>query len=86
MPVLAGNVPRFVVHLDNEDFRMIRYDVRGAGINVQLADTAPEGHVLLDTELLVAEEDDETIHERVMDLLEAATTLSHADTAILTMI
>jgi hypothetical protein len=39
-------------------------------VHVQLAKVTAEVHVLLDAELLIAEEDHQTIHERIMHFLE----------------
>jgi hypothetical protein len=47
-----------VVHLDDESLRMICIYVRRPGVDVQFAEAAPEGHVLLDAKFLFAEEDD----------------------------
>ena len=39
-------------------------------MDMQLAEARAEGLVLFDRELLVAEEDDEVFHQRLMDFLE----------------
>jgi len=70
VPILAGNVLGLVVRLDNKNLGVIRNQVRRRRVHVQLAEAAGEVFVLFDAQLLVAEEDHQTVHERVMHLLE----------------
>ena len=49
-------------------------NVRRRWVPVQLAEAAAEVHVLLDAELLIAEKDHQTIHQRIMYLLELLVT------------
>ena len=70
MPVLARNILGFVVHLYNENLGVIWKHVRRRWVPMQLAEAAAEVHVLLDAELLIAEKNHQTIHQRIMYLLE----------------
>src|SRR6516225_11549254 len=72
MPILAGDISGFFVRLDEQDFRVIRHKIRRRRVHVQSAEAAAEIHLLLDAQLLVSEENDEAVHERVMHLLELA--------------
>jgi hypothetical protein len=70
VPILAGNVLGLVVRLDNKNLGVIGNHVRRRRVHVQLAKAASEVFVLFDPQLLVAEEDHQAVHERVMHLLE----------------
>ena len=70
VPVFAGNILGFVVRLDNENLGMIRNHIRRRRVHVQLAEAAPKIFLLFDAKLLVAEKDDEAVHERVIHFLE----------------
>ena len=49
---------------------MVRNHVRRRRVHVQLAEAAGEVFVLFDAQLLVAEEDHQAVHKRVMHFLE----------------
>src|SRR5262249_23056465 len=53
-----------------EDFGVIRHQIGGRRVHVQLAEATAKIHLLLDAQLLVAKEYNEVVHERVMHLLE----------------
>src|SRR5215468_2349569 len=61
MPVLAGDVLGSLIRPDDKDFGVLRQNARGRGMDVQLAKPTAERLVLLDIELLIAEEDHQTL-------------------------
>src|SRR5215510_10298422 len=70
MPVLARDVLGLVVCLDDENFRVIRNDIWRGRVHVQLAEAPSKILMLLDADLLVAEENDKAIQEGIMHFLE----------------
>ena len=71
VPALAVGARRILVGVDLHQRRLARL-VRRGGMDVQLAELAPEGEVLLRRDVLVAEEDDEVFGERAVDLVHLA--------------
>lgn len=69
MPGFAGDALAVLVGLDYENFRMFRQTLRRVRMDMKLAETGAERLVLLDGQLLVAEEDDKVLHQRPMDLI-----------------
>src|SRR5262245_49196158 len=70
MPVLARDVLGLVVGLDDENLRVIGNYIWRGGVHVQFAEAPSKILMLLDADLLVAEEDDEAIQEGIMHFLE----------------
>src|SRR5471032_945862 len=70
MPFLAGHVPRLLVGLDDQDLGMLREHDGRVGMDMQRAEAAAEVLVLVDRHLLVAEEDHQVLHQRVVHFLE----------------
>jgi hypothetical protein len=80
MPDLAGHILRIFVRLDLDDFRMA-FHARG-GVDVQAAESASEGLVLIDGQMLVPKEDHQMAHQGRVDLVELPSTerLAQIDT------
>jgi len=70
MPFLAGDALRFLVGPDHENLRVTLEPSRRGRMHMQLAEAAAEILLLLGRKRLLAKEDHEVLHERVMDLLE----------------
>ena len=69
MPILAIGVARIGVGVD--DHRLRQAGQRGGGgVDVQFAEAATEGELLLGADVLIAEEDHQMIHQRLMDHIE----------------
>src|SRR5450759_2571393 len=68
MPALAVGAWGILVGIDLHQRRIVAL-MRGGGMNVQLAEPASEGKMLLRGDVLVAKEDHEIFCERAMDLV-----------------
>ena len=67
MPDLSGDALGVLVGLDEQDFGVALEQVRRRRVDVELAETAAELLVLLGRHFLIAEEDDDVFHQRVVD-------------------
>ena len=70
MPILTRDVGGLLVRLDYENLGMIRYPGRRRRMHVEPAEAAAERLVLLDRQLLLAKEEHQMIHERIVHILE----------------
>ena len=71
MPALAIGARGILVGIDPHQRRILAFARRGR-MDVQFAELAAEGEVLLGRDMLVAEKDHEILGERAMDLVHLA--------------
>src|SRR5262252_8690460 len=69
MPFFTGDLSGLLVRLDDENLRVTRQQSRRRRMYVELAKTAAERLVLIDSQLLIAKEEHQVVHERTVDLL-----------------
>src|SRR5262245_58713679 len=69
MPFFTCDLAGLLVRLDDENLGMTREQNRRRRVHVELAKTATERLVLIDGQLLIAKEEQEVVHERIVDLL-----------------
>ena len=70
MPFLAGDMLRVLVGVDGEDFGVPFRGMRRGGMHREIAELPPEILVLIVGQMLVAEEDHQVFHQRVVHFLE----------------
>src|SRR5215831_9573745 len=69
MPFFTGDLSGLLVRLHDENLRVTRQQSRRRRMYVELAKTAAERLVLIDSQLLIAKEEHQVVHERTVDLL-----------------
>src|SRR5215471_21073778 len=69
MPFFTGDLSGLLVRLHDENLRVTRQQSRRRWVHVELAKTAAERLVLIDSQLLIAKEEHQVVHEGIVDLL-----------------
>jgi hypothetical protein len=67
VPDLPGDALGFRSGFDREDFRVFRVALRGVGMDVKLAEALAKRLVLIDGHILVAEENDAMVEQRLVN-------------------